>query len=154
MTAEHRHYLAAETSIGFAISAVLSLVFCFFIFGGQASIPVGGTGGLIVDAIPQSFMVALMSTFVPTLLTRRRVRSGAIPVRKARSRLPTHAMLRALLVACCAAGIGVLLTAIALLAGPDEWPFVTVATVKTVYGALLGGSVAALATCAALADPT
>ena len=152
MTSKHRHYLAVEASIGFAISAVLSLVFCFLVFGRQALVPVGGAGGLIVDSLPQSFMVALMSSLVPTLLTRRRVRSGAVPCREGRGRLPSHALLRALLFACCAAGIGGVLTAIILTFGPGEWPFAPMAMIKTAYGALLGGGVAALATRAALAD--
>jgi hypothetical protein len=153
VTAAHRQYLAIEASIGSAISAALSLAFCFLVFGGQQPVPVGGLGGLIVDALPQSFMVALMSSLVPTLLTRRRVRAGVIPGREGRRGLPAQALLRALMFACCTAGIGGLLTAVILSFGPMDWPFATVAAAKTTYGALLGGGVAALATRAALADP-
>ena len=154
MTTAHHRYLAVEASIGAAISAMLSFLFCMLLFGGEARVAVGGPSGLVVDAIPQGFMIALMSSLVPTLLTRRRVRLGAVARREGRQRLPTNLLLRVLVFACGAAGFSVALTAALLWPGPANWPFAIVAIGKTLYGALLGGSVAALATHAALADGT
>jgi hypothetical protein len=75
MTPAHRRYILVETMISVIINTVISIGFVFLAFGGQDRVAVAA---LIPDAIPQSFMIGLMSTVVPTLLTRRRVRSRTI----------------------------------------------------------------------------
>ena len=78
MTASQRRYRRTEMVVAAAISAVLSGVFVALLFGGKAEVPVAGWDGLIVDALPQTAMIALMSSLVPTVLTRRRTRRGSI----------------------------------------------------------------------------
>ena len=61
--------LVRETAISMAINGVLSAVFYFAFFHGLAKVPVWGVGNYAFDFVPQSFMVALMGTLVPGLLT-------------------------------------------------------------------------------------
>lgn len=153
MTSAHRRYIAIEASIGAAISGVLSIAFCFLIFGGVARVPALGVHGLALDALPQSFMIALMASLVPTLLTRGRVRRGVVDRRVGTSRLPRHVALRAFVVALTVAVIAGAVHLALLSAGPPTYPFGPVLIAKTLYGAALGWLVAAWATRAALADP-
>lgn len=149
----HRRYLATEMTVAAVISAVLSLVFVFVVFGGSGVVPVAGAGGLVVDALPQSAIIALMSALVPTLLTRRRVRAGAIVPRTARRWRPRHAVARAILLAIAVTLVAGAAHAVLLPLGPSRWPFVAVLAYKPLYGATLGAAVAWCAVMAALADP-
>lgn len=153
MSPAQRRYIAIEATIGAVISGVLSLAFCFLIFGGMRQVPVSGAPGLLIDALPQSFMIALMATIVPTLLTRSRVQRGTVAPREAATRIiPKNVLLRSLLVATAVAAAAVMLAALLLLAQPESYPFEAIALAKTGYGTILGGIVAAMATRMALAD--
>lgn len=152
MTNAHRRYLAIEAGIGAAINGVLSLGFVFLMFGRLLQVPVFGAGGLIVDAVPQSFMVGLMSALVPTLLTRRRVASGAVAPSGVPVRLPRHPIARAVMLAAAATVLGVGVQAAVLAGGPEYWDFAAVALGKTVYGMALGAVMTVFAARAALGD--
>lgn len=152
MSPAHRRYLLAETVIAAVINAVLSVAFFFLVFGRAATVPVAGAGGLIVDALPQSFMVAAMSTMVPTLLTRRRVAAGKIGPLPSGPRLPRHGLMRALAVGMAVAAVAGLAHLLVLPLTAAHWTFVNALGFKIVYGALLGAAVAAVAVRAALAD--
>jgi hypothetical protein len=153
VTPAHRRYLRVEMAIAAVINAVLSVAFVFLVFGGGTDVPVAGSGGLIVDALPQSAMIALMSTLVPTLLTRRRMRAASILSRKGRVWRPHNVAVRALAVALAVAVVAGLAHAALLPLGPPWWPFAAVLAYKTGYGALLGMAIARWAVIAALADP-
>ena len=131
---------------------MLSLAFCFMVFGNVPRIAVWGPGGLVFDSLIQSVFVAFMSSLLPTLLTRRRLGHGSIRARPARMHLPRNAVARALGTAGMAALLGGSLHALGLSFGPSAWPFESVAILKTVYGALLGAIVARFAAIAALSD--
>jgi hypothetical protein len=150
MNPQHRRVILTEASIGGVFSAVISLGFCFLIFGGQQRVPVAGLHGLIADALPQTFMIALMATLVPTLLTQSRLRRGLIPARIGSS-VPARwgALIRSITVA---AGATVLLVGLhlILLVGPTSFGFVSVATAKTLYGFILGALLAGAATLRAI----
>lgn len=139
MTAAQRRYRRTEMAVAAAISAVLSGVFVALLFGGQAVVPVAGWNGLIVDALPQTAMIALMSSLVPTLLTRRRTRCGGVAPLLTASRWPAAAVLRigafVLLATMLAGG----LHAVLLPLGPPAWPLSTVFAGKILYGAGHGG---------------
>jgi len=145
-------YLRQEAAIGATITAMLSLVFTLVMFGRAAQVPVFGAGGLIADAIPQNFFGALMCVVVPTIVTRRRLRSGSIARAPAVIRLPRALLPRAVLVAAITAGVGTLLAMLFLGTGPSKWPFLTVIVMKVAYGLLLGAIVSGVAARAALAD--
>ncbi len=154
MNRSQRRYVLQEAAIGAAITAVLSLVFTLVMFGGTAYVPVFGGGGLIVDALPQNFFGALMCVLVPTLLTRKRLRSRQIaPARAPASiRLPAPLLPRALLVAAIAAAAGTLLAWALLASAPSYLPFLPVLAAKVAYGAMLGAVTGGVAVRVALAD--
>lgn len=152
MTPAQRRYLRTEVAIAAIINAALSAAFVWLTFGGQAIVPVLGWRGLAADAIPQSLMVALMSCLVPTVLTRRRIAAGQVAPLLSERRWPRHALVRALVVAVpIAAMAGLAGMAVLPLTG-SAWSFATVAAVKLLYGALLGGMIARLAVTLALKD--
>ena len=152
MTSAHQRYFAVEMAVAAVISAVLSIAFVFIVFGHTEMVPVSGWNGVAADAVPQSFMIALMSCLVPTLLTRRRIAAGKVATLPRGPRLPRHPVLRALFVALVVAfAAGIAHAVIAPLFGPS-WRFGTVLVFKPVYGALLGAGVAAGAIRAVLGD--
>ena len=153
VTATHRRYVAIEATIGAVISGVLSVAFCVLIFGRASRVSAFGTHSLAVDALPQTFMITLMASLVPTLLTRARVRRGTQMAWHGVSvRLPRNVALRAVLVAMAVTVVGGIATCACLFAGPSDYASQTVLVAKTVYGILLGGGVAAFATRLALSD--
>jgi hypothetical protein len=129
-------------------------VFVFVVFGGRTQISLWGASGLAMDFVPQTLAIAVISTTVATLLTRRRVRSGAIaPLQALSIRFPQQVAVRAILFALCAlpifGGVGTLLCA---MWWRPEFSFATLLTIKIIYGAILAGCVALLALRAALGD--
>lgn len=152
MTERQRRYIATEAMIGATISAVLSVVFVLLMFGRLSHVPVAGPAGLIMDALPQGFAIALMATLVPTWLTRRRLARGAIlPTTSAHTTPPAHLLVRGIGMAALGAALTVGLTALMLVVGVDDLELATVLIGKTIWGFILGGTVAALMTRAALA---
>lgn len=149
-----RRYIVIETLISMAINAAFSAGFAFLMFGGRAEIGLWGPAGLALDFAPQTFVIAMMSVLVPTVLTRRRVRSGALaPGNGAPSRLPDNLLLRAALVAL-AATIVLGGAATALLAATWTGPltFSAALLLKIIYGALVALAVTPPALRAALRD--
>ena len=144
-------YVRRETLISVAINAVLSALFCLAIFGGRDAID---ARALVLDAVPQSFMIALMTTIVPTLITRSRLRSGSVePLPREASILPANLAVRALAVAVAAALFGVLLNFLLLrVAGIDQLAFKPTLAWKITYGALLAFLLAPTLIRRALAD--
>jgi hypothetical protein len=145
MVDEHKRYIAVETAISVAINIGISAAFMFLVFGRSPKIDLWGPHGLALDFIPQTFMITLMSVLIPSLITRRRLKSGLIAGRAAvgDSRLPRNILFRAIIIGC---GLTVLLGGCAVLLLSSSWrgaePFWRVFPFKLVYGAL----VAAIAT--------
>ncbi|MFD1786158.1 hypothetical protein ACFSC3_01095 [Sphingomonas floccifaciens] len=142
-------YIAIESAVSAVINAVLSIAFTLAVFGRVAQVP---AGDLIFDAVPQTFMVALMATLVPTLLTRKRLKQGRAPtMARFPVALPRSAPVRALLAAVVLA----LLAWVAhrmLLPINASFAFSSVVIAKALYGALLGLIVTALAVRIALGE--
>lgn len=134
----YARYIAVECAISACINATLSIAFVLLLFHGQARV---AAGALITDALPQSLMIALMATLVPTLLTRRRLHLGVLagpaPTEVA-GRIVVRAILAAILVAALSwLGQWLLLRD---LVGTSA-PFGAVLAGKAIYGALLGALV-------------
>lgn len=129
-------HIARESLVSAVINAVISTGFFVLVFGRLTAVPFWGPGGLIVDAAPQSFMVALMGTLVPGLLTRAAVGRGKLP--SSRTVTVRRLIRSSLAVGALAAGFGVLLTAILASLVPGSAPFGPVAVAKIAYGAFLG----------------
>lgn len=141
-----RRYIATESVISGAFSGLVSLGFAYLLFGGLAVVPLGGKDGIIADAIPQLFMVVLMSTLIPWFLTRRRIAAGMFHGLRAEL-VPTAGpmCLRCLLLAAGCAAVLVALQAVILpTVSPSTWPFSAVLVCKFLTGALVGGAAAAL----------
>ncbi len=66
-----------ETGISIVINMVLSILFFVAVFGQSAPVEVAALGP---DFLPQSFMIALMSSLVPSLLQRKKARAAARPI--------------------------------------------------------------------------
>ncbi|HXH16629.1 MAG TPA: hypothetical protein VNJ10_10930 [Sphingomonas sp.] len=134
-------YLRTETAISIVINAVLSLGFFLLAFGLAPStpVPVAGLGGYAVDFLPQSFMIALMSTLMPGIITAGRIRAGRIGG-QAQS---TGALLRrSVLTAVAAMLVGIAIAAILLVvATKAALPWGPALFAKILYGGLLAAIV-------------
>ncbi|PTS90494.1 hypothetical protein DBR17_01415 [Sphingomonas sp. HMWF008] len=93
-----------------------------------------------------------MSCLVPALLTRRRIATGRVAALPPGRRWPRHALVRALVVAVPIAALaGLAGIAVLPLTGP-AWSSTAVATLKPLYGALLGAMIARMAVTLAMKD--
>lgn len=138
MTPAQRRYVTTETLISIVINGMISLAFAWFAFGGSSAVT---ARALLIDAVPQSAMVALMSVLVPGFLTARRIAAGSVaPLVGQTPGWPL--IVRAVAAAMVAIFLGVLLHTIAFLIWSP--PLVRVSTIviaKTAYGALLAAVV-------------
>lgn len=102
--------------------------------------PVWGPGGLVLDAVPQTLMVSLMSMLVPGLLTRKRLIAGKVNG----AALATVGTIvhRSILVAILLAGVLTGLQFLLFSFGPPRFSFGVVLAAKVLYGAILGAAVA------------
>jgi hypothetical protein len=143
-------YIAIETAISAGINAALSIAFAIVVFGGQPVLDLHARA-VLLDLLPQGFMIAFMATLVPTLLTRRRRDMAKVAALPGRHALPRNVVVRALLFGAAAALLGTGAFAVlqpeALLAAP------LFIALKAAYGALLAIIVTPIALRAALRDP-
>ena len=137
-----RHaYIRRESMLSIAINAVLSLAFFIAAFGLDPAVPVpvAGAGGYALDILPQSFMIALMSTLVPGALTAMRIRKRRIAgVPETGKALLLRALVTAL--AALAVGAGIAL-ALHVVAGDVRLSWIPALIAKIVYGAALAAAV-------------
>lgn len=150
----HRTYIAIETTISVFINGSLSLLFAWLVFSGCARVDLWGVHGLAVDFVPQSFMIALMGTVVPTLLTRSRLAQGKLTTMAARHLwLPSNLLVRGLTMAIgstlIGGGIAVLQLTI-LMSEPVS--IFAVYAIKLGYGCLLAAIVTRMALLRALSE--
>ena len=155
---EHIRYVALETAIGMAINAILSMGLTYVLF--EAHVPIPGDGpALLRDFAIQSFIVALASVLVPTLLTRRRCHRGTIQrlergPEERRTCWFNNLVLRALLIAGCATAISVALLYWGVLPqlSPAGFTISSFLAFKGAVGALVAFAVTPIAVRMALAD--
>lgn len=143
-----RLYLVRETAISMLINAALSALFVFLVFGGRDRVGLWGSGGLAVDFLPQTFIIAFMATFVPSALTRRALRKGTVPSTNcSASRLPRNLLVRSLAIAALVSLIAV---PAMILVVATEWGgsmrFSMLLPLKIAYGA----GIACMVTCYAI----
>lgn len=143
MTPRTKAWIRRETLISALINTVLSAAFFFLVFGGQEAVSLWGIGQWLFDFIPQSFMIALMSTLVPGALAAKALRAGKLHIdRKAGGPvvdvLPRRLFLRALTLALLsAAGGTALVSAVCAAGGWDALAATSALMLKLAYGALL-----------------
>lgn len=147
----HETFIRKETLVGMAINGVLSALFFLLVFGMVASVAAWGLGNWVFDFLPQSFMIALMSTLVPGALTASRLKAGTISPAPHVSRLPRSLVLRALLLAVLATAFGTaLVAAIVTLTGIKTLDWLPALGVKVIYGIALGAIITPIGLRAAL----
>jgi hypothetical protein len=154
LAGENRRHLVRETLVSILINAVLSALFVWLVFGGRPQVELWDVGRLALDFIPQTFVITLMATLVPSAITRKRLRDGKLTRSGERVRqLPRNLFLRGLLFAVVVTPIAVGLSILALSAtwnGPMA--FVPVLVLKVLYGGVLALLVTSFTVRAALAD--
>ena len=144
-------YLAVETAISMVINSLLSLAFAWLIFHGHDHVAISGPGGLVRDAGPQTFMIALMGTLVPSMITRQRIRAGHLDAWLQRHSGASQGrgstiFLRALIIAVAAMVLGLAINQNTLpLLFPVGLAYERVLLFKTVYGLLVALLVTPLA---------
>lgn len=101
-TSVHSRYLLTEIVAGIVITAVLSDMFAWLVFG--RSLPVGvDTAAFRIDAAAQVVIVAFMSALVPTLLARRRRANGVVSAAGRPHAWPRGAVARGIVIALAVA---------------------------------------------------
>lgn len=71
-------YVRTETKFSIVGSIAVTVVFYVLAFGVLEPVSVRGLGRYAFDFLPQSFMTALICTWLPGAITRKRARSGAV----------------------------------------------------------------------------
>lgn len=139
MSPVHARYIRTETIVAMVLNAIVGAVFVWLMFGGQSAIGLWGQDGLAFDLLPTVFMITLMTTIALTLITRARMRKGAVPPMTGASRLPRLLPLRAVLLAV-AAVVAIVPVSVFLLwaiwSGP--WSYGAVMAFKVAFSVLLG----------------
>lgn len=124
--ASFKSYAARETAIGVVINLAIGTAFFFGLFGGQTAPAVWGSKGLIMDCVPQGFMIGLMSIIPAMLITSKRVKSGLsfADLPSGKTVLPRNVFVRGLCVAALSMVCLVAVAAgLALATGVDSLPF-------------------------------
>ena len=132
-------YILKETLISSIINALFSIAFFVAMFHNQPELTLGGTSGLTMDFLPQAFFVGLFAALPSSLLTVKRLRTGAVsPDEKKRLPLPQSLPVRLVcltLGSLIVFGGGAVL--ILSLSSPMELSFAAALAVKAVYGILI-----------------
>jgi len=131
-------FLARETAISVVINAALSAGFCWLIFGGKSVVPIWGVQGLVVDYLPQGFMIGLMGVLVPGLLARRAQVAGRFGGSLIVPGPISAVVKRALIVAAAGAALATAMAAVGFaLWGRQYLPVTGAMLLKIAGGALL-----------------
>ena len=140
-----RHYVRKERLAGCVINVLLAIFFTYLIFFPVPVIPLWGKDGMAFDLVPTVFMLTLVGNLVVTLLARKRLGAGELPIisedvcgRMAR-RLPTNMFARLVVVAVVMTVMTVPLSVLLLtLAGIDSLSYHQYLAFKAIYGPLIG----------------
>ena len=154
MARQQRLHMLRETLVSMMINASLSALFVFLIFGGRDRVALWGTGGLALDFVPQTFIIAFMATLVPSLITRRRIRLGKMAgAASGASKLPGNLVMRSLMIAALVSIVAIPLAVAAIaFCSSGELNFATVLPMKILYGATLALLVTTFSIRAAFGD--
>ena len=152
--------LIGQAAGGVIINAPLNGLLAWLMFPPVPSLPIWAKGNCIAgDTIGTSFFLPLITCLILTALTRRALRSGAMPglplasVPRALRWLPANMAGRGALVGLACALTVALITLFSISgAGVEGMTRGEVALFKAVYTGLLGGAVSPLFGLRALAD--
>ena len=137
---EARAVLRRETTVSIIINMLFSLVFTWIVFGSAVSTP---KQDVLIDFVPQSFMVALMGGLIPSFLTRKhRIAGWAATMPTGAAALPRNLLLRSLVIALLATlVIGGAAALVAALLLDENVEYVTLLLFKPIYGGCLAALV-------------
>ena len=154
-TSGHRKYIFVESLASAAANVLIGFAAFYFVFGLSPRVKLMGAGGLAADLALSIFGMTLMCTFVPTLLTRSRVRRGIIAPRSRRGgrRVPRNVVMRGFAFATTlfVAVFPVLLLALRRL-GPEVWTLWPLLVFKTALAIVIAMVVTPAAVFSALQD--
>lgn len=148
-------YIRTETlfsAIGTIVASVLAYLLVFGVF---EPVPTRGFGAYAFDFGPQAFMTALLCTWLPGAITRRRIGRGTIDmVAGAGSRIDSL-VLRGLAYATLSLPLAAAPVALAILAsGATELPWLIGLAGKIMFGGALAMAVTPVGLRAVLHDPS
>jgi hypothetical protein len=138
-------YIRTETIFSTIGSTVVNILFFFLVFGTKGPIEVWGAGQYAFDFVPQSFMTALLCTWLPGVITRKRLASGAVNHLLGPRPRPASLILRGLLYGVVALGLGAGAVAAGLyLLGLHEVNWLGGFVFKLAFGAIVAAIVTPL----------
>jgi hypothetical protein len=133
-----RKYIRTETALSVVGSTVVSGLFFLLVFGNSGPLRVWGVGAYAFDFIPQSFFTALLCTWLPGFLTRKRLASGSLAWLPIQQVSVTSVLVRGLKYAMLTLLIGAGGVAASLyLAGAQEFQWAPGLILKLCFGAVL-----------------
>ncbi len=141
-------YLAVETAMSALCNGILNFGAAYAIFHAHSAIPTtAGPHSLLRDSIGEAFIASFLSVLVPSLLARKRMREGTLPVRQRATRVPArNPYVRSLLIALLFTAFFVPVNALLLpRLYPESVSLRDIVLFKTVFGTLLGGLATLLA---------
>ena len=135
-------YIRKETLFSIIGSTVVNILFFLLVFGTSGVLEVWGIGNYAFDFVPQSFMTALICTWLPGAITRKRLASGAATYMPGPLPRPASLILRGLFYGTIALGLGAGTVAAGLhLSKLSEVSWLGGFFFKLAYGAILAAIV-------------
>lgn len=160
LSAAHRRYMRTEICVSSFVNALMTVLVTYLVFRQATMVPLWGSDGIAFDLVVTAFMVTLLGGLGVSLVTRRRVRGGAIgpldPAAQGRiaQRLPGNLAVRIVLLALCVTAVTVPLALAALNAlAITSMALLPLLVFKTVFAVAVGLLWMPLVLKAALADP-
>ena len=126
-------------------STVVNILFFYLVFGSKGPIAVWGLGNYAFDFAPQSFMTALICTWLPGVITRKRLAAGVVSHLQGPHPTLSSLILRGLLYGLVALGLGAgAVTAGLHLLGLTEINWLGGFVFKLAYGAVVAAIITPL----------
>jgi hypothetical protein len=147
-----QEYIRTETIFSTLGSTVVAALFFVLVFGTSGPLKVWGIGAYAFDFVPQSFFTALLCTWLPGVITRKRLVTGAVkPISGGGSARPASLVVRGLMYAVLALFIGGGGVALCLLLGEiNQLAWLSGLIGKLAFGGVLAAIVTPIGLCSLL----
>jgi hypothetical protein len=133
------------------VNAVLSIAIFILVFGlARRALTIGAPDQFAFDFLPQGAILGFMSAFLPALMVRNRLRTGALSITT--SRVPTvgSIVLRAVLLSLLSIAVAAVAMWLTQRFGANSVEWRDALLIKVVFGVLLGVIVTRIAVRAVL----
>jgi len=137
----YRKLLAREALVSAVINVVLSGGIAWARFGHQPRIPVWGTSGLLLDAVPSTALPVLLMSVALTLIVRQRLKQSPVMVDGPTlvTCLPKSLPMRALALALLSTLLLVAISGFVFTLFGTQWvSTISTMTIKCVQAAVIG----------------